>query len=80
MSKIKIGILKEGKVPVDHRVAITPAQARHIKNSHKDVELICQHSDVRCFKDEDYHSNDIELSHDISSCDLLFAYYQEARI
>lgn len=72
MSKIKIGILKEGKVPVDHRVAITPAQARQIKNSHKDVEIICQHSDVRCFNDDNYISNDIEMSDDISSCDVLF--------
>ena len=31
MSKIKIGIIKEGKVPVDHRVPFTPDAAKEIE-------------------------------------------------
>lgn len=72
MSKLKIGILKEGKIPIDHRVAITPAQAHTIATSYPDVELVCQKSEVRCFTDESYEANGIELVDDVSTCDVLF--------
>ncbi len=72
MSKIKIGILKEGKVPVDHRVPITPAQASSIVSGFSDVNIVCQKSNVRCFEDENYSSHGIELTDDVSSCDVLF--------
>lgn len=68
----KIGILKEGKVPVDKRVAITPQQAGFIKHNFSDVELVCQKSDIRCFSDEDYTSEGIELVDHVDDCDIIF--------
>ncbi|PIB37579.1 alanine dehydrogenase [Reichenbachiella sp. 5M10] len=67
----KIGILKEGKIPVDRRVAITPEQALRIQTKYPDVEIVCQHSDIRCFSDEDYAQQGIPLTTDIQDCDIL---------
>lgn len=68
----KIGILKEGKVPIDRRVAITPAQAKYIKENFKDINLVCQKSDIRCFPDQDYNQEGIELVDQINGSDILF--------
>lgn len=68
----KIGILKEGKVPIDRRVAITPAQAKYIKENFKDINLVCQKSDIRCFPDQDYNQEGIELVDHINGSDILF--------
>ncbi|MEM8894082.1 MAG: NAD(P)-dependent oxidoreductase [Bacteroidota bacterium] len=72
MSKIKIGIIKEGKVPIDRRVPITPFQAKLIKAEYEHVDVVCQSSDIRCFPDEDYISEGIEVVDDVSDCDILF--------
>ncbi len=72
MSKIKIGIIKEGKVPIDRRVPITPFQAKLIKTQYDHVDVVCQSSDIRCFPDEDYISEGIEIVEDVSDCDILF--------
>jgi saccharopine dehydrogenase (NAD+, L-lysine-forming) len=72
MSKIKIGIIKEGKVPLDKRVAITPEQARQITDLYPNVEVVCQSSNIRCFTDDDYRAQGIKVVTDISDCDLIF--------
>lgn len=69
---MKIGILKEGKVPVDHRVPITPSQAKEIKDTYAEVDVVCKRSDIRCFEDKDYAEVDVTLSDDVSECDVLF--------
>jgi alanine dehydrogenase len=68
----KIGILKEEKVPVDKRVAITPAQAVLIKQSFDDVSIVCQSSAIRCFPDENYTSEGIDLVDQVNDCDIIF--------
>jgi alanine dehydrogenase len=72
MSITKIGIIKEGKVPIDRRVPITPFQAKLIKSQYENVEIVCQSSDIRCFPDEDYLAEGIKIVSDVSDCDILF--------
>lgn len=68
----KIGILKEGKIPIDRRVAITPTQAQQIKERFSEVELVCQKSDIRCFSDDDYAQAGIALVDSVDDCDIIF--------
>ncbi|UXX80743.1 NAD(P)-dependent oxidoreductase [Reichenbachiella carrageenanivorans] len=68
----KIGILKEGKIPIDRRVAITPSQAQLIKARFPNVELVCQKSDIRCFSDNDYAQAGIALVDNVADCDIIF--------
>ncbi|HMP99446.1 MAG TPA: NAD(P)-dependent oxidoreductase [Cyclobacteriaceae bacterium] len=69
---MKIGIIKEGKVPIDKRVAFTPRQAKEIQDSYQDVKVICEPSDIRGFKDDEYQAEGIEVSNNIQQCDWLF--------
>ncbi len=71
MSPLKIGLLREGKVPPDLRVPITPLQAEEIKQRFKHVKVVCQESQFRSFKDEEFRELDIEVVKDISDCDIL---------
>lgn len=69
---MKIGILKEGKVPFDRRTPITPQQARAIKTNYPEVELVCKRSGIRYFDAADYTAQNIDLVDDVSDCDVLF--------
>ncbi len=67
---ITIGLIREGKVPADNRVALTPSQCKWIlKNG--DVKIVAQQSQTRCFADHEYQRAGVELATDLSSCDIL---------
>lgn len=68
---MKIGILREGKVPIDKRVALTPAHAVELKKDY-DCEVVLQPSTIRAIADEEYALNGIALQEDLSDCDVLF--------
>ncbi len=69
--KVKIGVLRETKVPPDRRVAITPANAVEVVKRFPDVEIFVQPSSMRCYSDEEYRYLNIPLKEDLSDCDLL---------
>ena len=71
MTKIKIGILREGKIPHDLRVPFTPQQCVQIENEYPDCELNIQTSSHRCFTDTEYLSAGIQVTEDLSRCDFL---------
>ena len=68
---MKIGILREGKVPIDKRVALTPAHALQLKNKF-DCDVVVQPSGIRAISDEEYLAQNIPLQEDLSDCDVLF--------
>lgn len=67
----KIGIIREGKTPPDHRVPLTPAQARHINESFPDVEVVCQTSNIRCYSDYQYADEGIKITQNLDDCDII---------
>lgn len=67
---IKIGLIQEGKIPVDKRVPLTPNQAVELQKKFE-VKVVAQSSRIRCFSDEDYTTVGIEVVEDISDCDIL---------
>lgn len=66
----KIGIIKEGKVPIDRRVPLTPQQAKYVQDNF-DVEIMVQKSDIRCFSDEDYLEAGLSVVDAIDDCDII---------
>lgn len=66
-----IGLIREGKVPADSRVALTPAQCKWMQRNRKDVRIVVQQSDHRCFSDKEYRMAGIEVKEDLSECDIL---------
>ncbi len=68
---IRIGILREEKLPFDKRVAFTPEQCAYIKKHFEEVELIVQPSPHRSYSDSEYEMQGIMLQEDIRECDVL---------
>lgn len=69
---MKIGLIKEGKIPPDTRVALTPEQCARIKAKFGlEVVVIAQKSNIRAYEDEEYTRYGIALVDDVSDCDLL---------
>jgi alanine dehydrogenase len=66
-----IGLIKEGKVPEDNRVALTPSQCKWIHNNFSDVKIIVQSSTGRCFSDKEYLVAGIEVKAELTMCDIL---------
>lgn len=66
-----IGLIREGKVPADNRVALTPKQCGWVQKNLHDVKVVVQPSAIRCFSDKEYRSAGIELREDLHECDLL---------
>ena len=67
-----IGLLREGKVPPDNRVALTPAQCKWIQKNAPDVRVQVQTSPDRCYTDKEYRSAGIEVREGLEECDILF--------
>ena len=71
MQKITLGIIKETKVPPDKRVPLTPKQCRSLLDHYPQLEVLVQPSSLRCYSDDEYRSEGIPLSEDLSSCQVL---------
>lgn len=69
---ITIGLIREGKIPADNRVAFTPVQCKWIQKN-LPVNIVVQSSSIRCFSDREYRAAGIEIGEDMSKCDILFA-------
>lgn len=68
---MKIGIIREGKIPHDKRVALTPNQCKKAMDLYPDLDILIQPSTIRAFKDAEYESLGIILQEDLSDCDVL---------
>lgn len=68
---MKIGILREGKIPHDDRVALTPAQCKLLMGNPHNFEIIVQPSPHRCYTDEEYLSAGVPVREDISGSDII---------
>ncbi len=68
---MKFGIIKEGKVPPDERVPLSPRQCRLIKEKYPDIELVVETSDIRAFRDKEYLDEGIPVVSDLTDCDVL---------
>ena len=58
---MKIGLIKEEKLPVDKRVVLTPDQCKNIQEIYSNTELVVQSCQNRCFTDEQYKSKGIKV-------------------
>lgn len=72
MEKLKIGIIREGKIPPDRRVALMPEQCVELQKQYPHISFYIQPSDIRCFTNKEYLEKGLPLTEDLSHCDVLF--------
>ena len=68
---LQIGLIREGKIPLDNRVALTPAQCKWLHLNFDDVQVVAQHADNRCYADAEYERAGVEIKEDMGDCNLL---------
>jgi len=68
---MKFGILKERKNPPDKRVVFSPDALLELQEKFPDFEVAVESSEVRIFTDEEYKAKGIQVSEDVSDCDVL---------
>ncbi|MBF2709947.1 hypothetical protein IR213_15340 [Flavobacterium soyangense] len=69
---MKFGIIKERKSPPDRRVVFSPDELARLKQLHQGVSVKVESSDIRVFTDAQYKNMGIEVTNDISDCDVFF--------
>jgi saccharopine dehydrogenase (NAD+, L-lysine forming) len=71
MEPIRIGVIKEGKVPPDFRTPLTPAQCKVLKTMYPQAEVVVQSSPIRTFSDQEYRDQGIDVVDDLFDCDII---------
>jgi len=71
-NNMKFGIIKERKNPPDRRVVFTPEELVRLQKEHPEATIKVESSDIRVFTDEQYSNLGIEVTTDLSDCDVLF--------
>lgn len=71
-SEMKFGIIKERKNPPDRRVVFSPNEVIKIKQLYTDCTLKVESSDIRIFTDAQYQSLGIEVTDNVSDCEVFF--------
>jgi alanine dehydrogenase len=69
---MKFGIIKERKNPPDRRVVFTPEELVRLQSEHSEAKIKVETSDIRVFSDDQYADLGIEVTADLSDCDVLF--------
>jgi saccharopine dehydrogenase (NAD+, L-lysine-forming) len=69
---IRIGLIRETKIPADNRVAIIPSQCKWLQKNFPSLKIIAQPSRDRCYTNKEYEMAGVELQEDLSDCDFLF--------
>ena len=71
MNQITVGIIREGKVPPDKRVPLTPKQCKQVEQLFPQVKVVVQTSTVRAFTDKQYTDEGVEIVSDLAHCDII---------
>lgn len=68
---MKLAIIKERKSPPDRRVVLSPKACQDLLKTYKQLSICVEPSDIRAYTDEKYAEAGLNLSPDISDCDVL---------
>jgi alanine dehydrogenase len=68
---LTMGLIKEGKVPADNRVAFTPHQCQWLQQQYPELRIIVQSCPTRCFSDREYRALGIKVQEDLEEADIL---------
>lgn len=65
------GIIQERKTPPDRRVVFTPEELVRLQEEFPQAKIKVETSPIRFFKDEEYATLGLEVTTDMSTCDVL---------
>lgn len=68
---MRIGIIREGKKPIDKRVPLLPEQCQLLQEKYPQISFVIQSSPIRCVSDEAYRQAGLSVVDDLSDCDVI---------
>ena len=69
---MKIGLIRETKIPEDNRVALTPKHLAEPQRSFPQDDFVVQASETRAYSDEAYRNAGVQVAENVDDCDILF--------
>ena len=69
---MKIGLIRETKIPEDNRVALTPSHLAELQRCFPQDEFVVQSSETRAYSDEAYRNAGVRVAENVDDCDILF--------
>lgn len=68
---MKFALLKERKSPPDRRVVFSPEACQELEEKFENLKFKIESSELRTFSDQEYEKLGLEVTTDISDCDVL---------
>ncbi|MFB0938325.1 MAG: NAD(P)-dependent oxidoreductase [Urechidicola sp.] len=68
---MKFAIIKERKNPPDRRVVFSPQKLKEAQEQFPEATFKVESSDIRIFSDQEYRDLGIEVTDDVSDCDVM---------
>lgn len=68
---IKFALIRERKTPPDRRVVFSPNKLKEVVTMFPQASFKVELSDIRIFKDEEYQNAGLEVTGDVSDCEVL---------
>jgi len=68
---IRVAVIREGKIPVDERVPLTPEQVVYIRDHFREIDIEVQSSEVRRIRDEEYSALGISVVKTVEDAEVL---------
>src|SRR5690606_22355771 len=68
---IKFALIKERKTPPDRRVVFSPEKLKEVVQKFPEASFKIESSNVRIFTDDEYWEAGVEVSQDISDCQVV---------
>jgi len=68
---MRFAIIKERKNPPDRRVVFSPERLKELQNNFPEAEVKVESSDIRVFPDQQYAELGLNVSKDVSDCDVM---------
>lgn len=71
MELTKVALIREGKVPPDKRVALTPDQCVRLMERYQALRIVVESSPIRAIPDRAYADAGVSVQADVSDADIL---------
>ncbi len=71
MKKVRFGILRETKTPLDNRAPLAPEHCRQLLDQYTNLEIYIQPAKHRCFPSQAYAAEGVRLREELNNCDYL---------
>jgi len=68
---MKLGILREYKIPEDDRVPLSPVQCAVLLKKYSDLQIVVEPYENRCYSNAEYQNYGITLQNNLEDCDVL---------